>query len=71
MFTEISGLKNRIYILNNKDFCSKVKVVRLYSMGRIIFGLLTISKNYRLLLYIVISVEVVMVVVLMLSSTLL
>ena len=24
MFTEISGLKNRIYILNNKDFCSKV-----------------------------------------------
>ena len=42
-----------------------------YSVGRVIFGLLTVSKNCRLLLYIVISVEVVMVVVLMLSSTLL
>jgi hypothetical protein len=31
-------------------------------VGRIIFGLLTISKNCRLPLYIVISVEVVMVV---------
>ena len=39
-------------------------------MGRIIFGLLTISKNFRLLLYIIISVEVVMVVVLMVCSTL-
>jgi hypothetical protein len=37
-------------------------------VGRIIFGLLTISENFRLLLYIVISVEVVMVVVLMLCS---
>jgi len=46
-------------------------VVRLYSVGRIIFGFLIISKNCRLLLYIVISVEVVMVAVLMLCSTLL
>jgi len=30
-------------------------------MGRIIFGLLTISKNCRLLLYILFSLEVVMV----------
>jgi hypothetical protein len=37
-------------------------VVRLYSMGRIIFGLLTNSKNCLLFLYIVINVEVVMVV---------
>jgi hypothetical protein len=40
-------------------------------MGRIIFGLLTISENCRLLLYIVISVKVVMVGVLMPCSTLL
>jgi len=40
-------------------------------MGRIIFGLLTISKNCRLPLHNVISVQVVMVVVLMLCSTLL
>ena len=38
-------------------------------MGRIIFGLLTISKKCRLLLYIIISVEVMMVVVLMVCST--
>jgi hypothetical protein len=36
--------------------------VRLYLMGRNIFDFLTISKNCRLLLYILISVEVVMVV---------
>ena len=40
-------------------------------MGRIIFVLLTISKNCRLLLYIIFSVEVVMVDVLILCSIIL
>ena len=40
-------------------------------MGGIVFDFLIISKNGRLLLHIIITVEVVMVVVLMLWNTLL
>jgi len=46
-------------------------VVRLYSMGRIIFVLLNISKNCRLLLYMIFSMEVVMVDAIILCSTIL